>query len=148
MATLIQDIRYALRQLLTHPGFTVVAVLTLALGIGANSAIFSVVNGVLLRPLPYRQSDRLVYLYSQFPTLGFDDFWISPPEYRELQERARSFSSIGAWRTGRVNVTGAENPVRVTAAIVSAEFFTTLCRRPSGAHSPRRRTAPTVRPSR
>jgi putative ABC transport system permease protein len=123
---MLQDLRYALRQIIQHPGFSTVVVLTVALGIGANSAIFSVVNGVLLRPLPYRQPDQLVYLYSQFPTMGFDDFWISPPEYRDLQERARSFSSIGAWRTGRVNVTGADNPVRVTAATVSAEFFTTL----------------------
>jgi predicted permease len=103
-----------------------VALATLALGIGANSAIFSVVNGVLLEPLPYRQPDQLVYVYSQFPTMGFDEFWISPPEYRELQERARSFSAIGAWRTGRVNVAGAESPVRVTSAVVSAEFFTAL----------------------
>ncbi len=112
------------------PGFTAVALATLALGIGANSAIFSVVNGVLLEPLPYRQPDRLVYLYSQFPTMGFDEFWISPPEYRELQERARSFSAVGAWRTGRVNVTGADNSVRVTSAVVSAEFFTALGVRP------------------
>ena len=126
LRTLRQDIQYALRVLRKSPGFTAVALATLALGIGANSAIFSVVNGVLLQPLPYRQPDRLVYLYSQFPTMGFDEFWISPPEYRELQQRSRSFSSIGAWRTGRVNVAGAENPVRVTSAVVSAEFFTAL----------------------
>jgi predicted permease len=124
--TLGQDIHFALRVLRKNPGFTAVALLTLALGIGANSAIFSVVNGVLLRPLPYQDPGRLVYLYSQFPRLGFDDFWISPPEYRELQQRARAFSSIGAWRTGRVNVAGTDNPVRVTSAVVSAEFFTTL----------------------
>lgn len=124
--TLGQDVHFALRMLRKSPGFTAVALLTLALGIGANSAIFSVVNGVLLRPLPYADPGRLVYLYSQFPTMGFDDFWISPPEYRELQQRARAFSSIGAWRTGRVNVAGTDNPVRVTSAIVSAEFFTTL----------------------
>ncbi|MEJ2184418.1 MAG: ABC transporter permease [Gemmatimonadota bacterium] len=121
-----QDLRYALRMLRKNPGFAAVALLTLALGIGANSAIFSVVNGVLLEPLPYRQSDRLAYIYSQFPTLGFDEFWVSPPEYRDLQERAHSFQSIGAWRTGRVNVAAADNPVRVTAAVVSAEFFSTL----------------------
>jgi predicted permease len=126
LRTLRQDLHYALRMLRKSPGFTAVALATLALGIGANSAIFSVVNGVLLEPLPYRQPDQLVYLYSQFPTMGFDEFWISPPEYRELQERARSFSAIGAWRTGRVNVAGAESPVRVTSAIASAEFFTAL----------------------
>ncbi len=126
LASVRQDLRFALRALRRSPGFTAVALLTLALGIGANSAIFSVVDGVLLRPLPYRQPDRLVYLYSQFPTLGFDEFWVSPPEYRDLQERARSFSSIGAWRTGRVNVAGAEDPLRVTSAIASAELFTAL----------------------
>lgn len=126
LRTLRQDLHFTFRMLRKSPGFTAVALATLALGIGANSAIFSVVNGVLLEPLPYRQPDRLVYLYSQFPTMGFDEFWISPPEYRELQERARSFSAIGAWRTGRVNVAGAENPVRVTSAVVSAEFFTAL----------------------
>lgn len=124
--TLRQDLRFALRMLRRNTGFTAVAVVTLALGIGANSAIFSVVNGVLLEPLPYHQADRLVYLYSRFPTLGFDEFWISPPEYRELQERSRALVAIGAWRTGRVNVAGAERPVRVTSAVVSAEFFSAL----------------------
>ena len=121
-----QDVAFALRVFRRSPGFTAVALLTLALGIGANSAIFSVVNGVLLQPLPYADSDELVYIYSQFPTLEFDEFWVSPPEYRELQERARSFESIGAWRTSRVNIAGADAPVRVTAAAVTAEFFTTL----------------------
>jgi putative ABC transport system permease protein len=124
--TLRQDLHFALRMLRKSPGFTAVALATLALGIGANSAIFSVVNGVLIQPLPYRQPNQLVYLYSQFPGLGFDEFWISPPEFRELQERAHSFSAIGAWRTGRVNVAGTESSVRVTSAIVSAEFFTAL----------------------
>jgi predicted permease len=126
LRTFRQDLRFSLRMLRKSPGFTAVAVATLALGIGANSAIFSVVNAVLLEPLPYGQPERLVYLYSQFPTLGFEEFWISPPEYRELQERARSFDALGAWRTGRVNVAGAESPVRVTSAVVSAEFFTAL----------------------
>lgn len=126
MQTLRQDVAYALRVLRKSPGFTAVALLTLALGIGANSAIFSVVNGVLLEPLPYADSQELIYIYSQFPTMDFDEFWVSPPEYRELQERARSFESIGAWRTNRVNIAGAENPVRVTAALVTSEFFTTL----------------------
>lgn len=126
LPTLRQDLVFALRVLRRSPGFTAVALLTLALGIGANSAIFSVVNGVLLEPLPYADADRLVYIYSRFPTLEFDEFWVSPPEYRELQERSRSFQSIGAWRTTRVNIAGAENPARVTAALVTAEFFTTL----------------------
>lgn len=78
--TLMHDLRYALRNLRKSPGYAVVTVLTLALGIGVNSAIFSVVNGVLLKPLPYQQPERLVFITSQFPTLGFDQFWVSAPE--------------------------------------------------------------------
>lgn len=126
MDTLLKDLRYAVRRLLESPGFTAIALLTLALGIGANSAIFSVVNTVLLRPLEYRAPHELVYIHSQFPTLGFDEFWISPPEYRELQARARSYSGIGAWRTGSASLSGIENPERVTAAVASAELFSTL----------------------
>ena len=77
----MHDIRYALRNLRKSPGYAVVTVLTLALGIGVNSAIFSVVNGVLLKPLPYPRPERLVFITSQFPTLGFDQFWVSAPEF-------------------------------------------------------------------
>jgi putative ABC transport system permease protein len=126
MDALIQDLRFAVRGLLKSPGFTVTAVVTLALGIGANSAIFTVVNSVLLRPLEYQEPDRLVYIHSQFPGLGFDKFWISPPEYREIQERSRSYAEIGAWRVGAASLTGIASPVRVTAANVSGEFFTAL----------------------
>jgi putative ABC transport system permease protein len=81
MQDLAQDVRYALRGLRRAPGFTAAAVLTLALGIGANTAIFSVVNGVLFRPLGYPEPERLLAISTQFPTLGFDRFWMSPPEY-------------------------------------------------------------------
>ena len=82
--------RHAARNLLRTPGFALVTILTLALGIGANTAIFSVVNAVILRPLGYPQPDRLVYISSQFPKMGFDQFWVSPPEFLEFQERTRS----------------------------------------------------------
>ncbi|HUH11672.1 MAG TPA: ABC transporter permease [Longimicrobiales bacterium] len=123
--TLARDSAYAVRVLRTSPGFTAVAVLTLALGIGANSAIFSVVNGVLLEPLPYADGERLVDLHTQFPGIGFDEFWTSPPEYRSLQE-LRAFSGVGGWRTGQQSISGGEEPVRVTAAIATAELFETL----------------------
>jgi predicted permease len=126
MAELFADIRYALRSLRKAPGFSIVAILTLALGIGANSAIFSVLNGVVLRPLSYREPDQLVRLASQFPTMDFMKFWISPPEFFELKERNRSFSSVGAYRTGQVSVGGNEAPLRVTSAGATHDLFTTL----------------------
>ena len=92
MDAFLRDVRHAIRNLLRTPGFAIVTILTLALGIGANTAIFSVVNAVILRPLGYPQPDRLVFISSQFPKMGFDQFWVSPPEFLELQERARSFS--------------------------------------------------------
>ena len=79
MEDFIQDVRYALRKLGGSPGFAVLTVLTLALGIGANTAIFSVVNGVILRPLAYPDPSRLMFITSQFPALGFDQFWVSVP---------------------------------------------------------------------
>ncbi|MGH7482086.1 MAG: ABC transporter permease [Longimicrobiales bacterium] len=122
----MKDIRYALRSLGRSPGFAAIAVLTLALGIGANSAIFSVLNGVILRPLPYASPERLVAVSSRFPSLGFEKFWISPPEYLELGERSRTLASLGGYRTGTVSVGGMTSPTRATASIATAEFFRTL----------------------
>ncbi len=121
-----RDFRYALRHLARSPAFTIVAILTLALGIGANTAIFSVVNGVVLRPLAYSEPGRLVMITSQFPSLGFDKFWVSPPEYVELQEWNRSFDVIGAYRIGNASVGTEEAPLRLTSAIATAEFFQAL----------------------
>jgi putative ABC transport system permease protein len=126
MTDLLADVRYALRSLIKNPGFAAVAVLTLALGIGANSAIFSVVNAVVLRPLAYDEPAELVAIATQFPTLGFDEFWVSPPEYLELKERNRVFESIGGYRSGQSSVGGMERPVRVTSATATADLFTTL----------------------
>ena len=130
MTELWQDIRYAVRSLRRTPGFAAIAVLTLALGIGANSAVFSVVNGVVLRPLGYHDPGQLVSIASKFPTLGFEDFWISPPEYMELREWNRSFASLGAYRTQQASVGGGEAPERVTTGYATADFFTTLGVRP------------------
>ena len=101
MDSLLRDIRQAARNLVRTPGFALVTILTLALGIGANTAIFSVVNAVILRPLGYPEPDRLIYISSQFPQMGFDQFWMSPPEFLEFQERTRAFGAIGAFATGR-----------------------------------------------
>ena len=121
-----QDVRWAVRSLRRAPGFAIVAILTLALGIGANTAIFSVVNGVLLEPLPFPQSHQLVYITSQFPTLGFDQFPVDAAEYLELRERNRSFQDVGAYVTSAVNIGAEGHPARVTSAIVTASLFPTL----------------------
>jgi putative ABC transport system permease protein len=126
MPELVTNIRYALRSLMRAPGFAAVAILTLALGIGANSAIFSVLNGVVLRPLPYDSPGELVRVASKFPTLGFEKFWISPPEYMELRERTRSFASFGAYRTGMASVGGEDAPMRVVSSVATADLFETL----------------------
>ncbi len=121
-----REFRLAVRGLLRRPAFTAVAVVTLALGIGANTAIFSVVNGVVFQPLPYPDSHELVSITTEFPTMGFAEFWVSPPEFMELEERARSFESMGAFRPYQVSVGGGEQPERVTAAIATASLFETL----------------------
>lgn len=96
MQSLLLDLRYALRFLKNSPGFTAVAVLTLALGIGANSAVFSLVNAVLLRPLPYPQPDRLVLIWESAPFFGLHDSPVSPTNYLDWRARARSFEDMGA----------------------------------------------------
>ncbi len=126
MSNLLQDLRQAARNLLRTPGFTAITILTVALGIGANTAIFSVVNGVILRPLPYPEPDRLMFITSRFPSLGFDQFWVSPPEYMEYQEWTKAFSSMGAFTTGEVNLAANERPRRVRTGIVDAQLLKTL----------------------
>jgi putative ABC transport system permease protein len=121
-----QDLRLAVRSLLRAPAFTIVTILTLALGIGANTAIFSIVNGVILRPLPYPHADQLMYLTTQFPAFGFDQFWVSPPEYFEFRELNQSFSAVGAYTTGEVNLTAGDRPLRVRSASVDDSLFTAL----------------------
>ena len=122
----MKEVMHAVRGLLKRPGFTGIAVLTLGLGIGANSAIFSVVNGVVLEPLQYPDSEELVMLTSSFPTMGFEDFWISPPEFMEISERVRSFESIGAFNTFRSSIGADQQPERVNSAFTSASLFETL----------------------
>jgi putative ABC transport system permease protein len=126
MQVIWQDLRYGARMLFKRPGFTLIAVITLALGIGANTAIFSVVNGVLLRPLPYQEPDRLVRVYSEFPTMNLRKFWVSPPEYLDIQKESKSWESIGAWASGGVNIAATGAPIRVTAAGVTRSLIDTL----------------------
>ncbi len=129
MGTFLQDIRYAARMLVKNPGFTIAAVLCLTLGIGATTAIFSVVNTVLLRPLPYSHPDQLVRVYSEFPTFpngGLRRFWVSAPEFLDLRRDSHSWASLDAWTTGGVNLAGETQPVRLTSASVSGGLLTSL----------------------
>jgi predicted permease len=124
--TLRQDLRLAIRSLLRAPAFAAVTILTLALGIGANTAIFSIVNGVILRPLSYPKPEQLMYLTTQFPAFGFDQFWVSPPEYFEFRELNQSFAAVGAYTTGEVNLTAGDRPMRVRSASVDDRLLTAL----------------------
>ena len=124
--TTLQDFRYGLRLLRRSPGFATIAILTIALGIGANSAIFSVINSVVRKPLAYPLAERLMFITSQFPTLGFDKFWISPPEYFEYKERTKSFSNVGGYTTGAMNVSEGDQPERVNAVFMTASMWDVL----------------------
>jgi predicted permease len=129
VSTFFKDVRYAARMLASSPGFTAAAVVCLALGIGATSAIFSVVHAVLLRPLGYREPDRLIRIYTEFPKFangGLRRFWMSPPEYDELSRELQSWESFDAWADGAVNLAGAAEPIRVTAAFVTGGLLRSL----------------------
>ncbi|MGE3435833.1 MAG: ABC transporter permease [Blastocatellales bacterium] len=126
MRTLMQDLRYGARMLMKQPGFTFVAIVTLALGIGANTAIFSVVNAVLLRPLPYEESERLVVLHETNPQQGRDEMNISYPNFTDWRARSQSFEQMAAFRSGGIILTGKNEPARLQATVVSADFFALL----------------------
>jgi len=121
MFKLAQNFKYALRSLKNNPGFTIVALLTLALGIGANSAMFSIVNAVLLRPLPYRDPQRLVLLsehWPQFPRLS-----LSYLNYRDWRDQSHSFEAVAAVRDDVVTMTGISEAERLPAQNVTANLF-------------------------
>ena len=126
METLVQDLRYGFRMLWKSPGFTLVAVAALALGIGANTAIFSVVNGVLLRPLPFENPDQLVMIWETDPARGWQTGTPSPPDFREWRSRTRSFEQMAAFYEGDFNLSGVAEPERLSGLVVSANFFSTL----------------------
>ncbi len=123
---LLQDIRYGLRMLRRYPGFAAVAIITLALGIGANTAIFSMVNGVLLRPLPYDHPEQLVSVTSTHPfrTSGHGD--TSPPDFRALRAQNHTFTGLSAYYSDALTLTGMDQAERLEGLVVSPEYFTTL----------------------
>jgi len=127
MNTLWQDLRFGLRMLLKKPAFTLIAVVTLALGIGANTAIFSVVNAVLLRPLPYAEPDRLTQMFLNNPETPEGRGGYGNADFLALKERNQSFERVAAISPGnRFSLTGGSQPEEVIGAVVSADFFEVL----------------------
>jgi putative ABC transport system permease protein len=125
MDTLLQDLRYSLRRLARSPTFTAIVVLTLALGIGANTAIFSAVNAVILRPLPYHEPHRLVTIEHLYPSLDMEAP-VSVPGFLDYEKKGRSFASMAVQSGWQANLTGVGEPVRMQGQRVTGKFFTTL----------------------
>src|ERR1051325_7558364 len=125
MGTLIQDLRYGFRLFLKHRGFSAVAVLALALGIGANTAIFSVINTVMLKPLPYKQPERLLEIrVVKLPR--HSDVPVSAASFQDWHSQNTVFEQVAAYRSTSFNLTGAGEPERLRAARISAGTFTLL----------------------
>jgi putative ABC transport system permease protein len=124
MQTLLSDVRYGARMLWKRAGFTLIAAMTLALGIGANTAIFSIVNAALLRPLPFRDPHQLIMVYSR--TSQQPRNWVAYTDLRDWQAQSRSFTELSAYVPQSVNLTGREEPTRLIGAFVSANFFRML----------------------
>ncbi|MCW5970731.1 MAG: ABC transporter permease [Blastocatellales bacterium] len=130
MGSFRQDIRYGIRSLWARPLFTLVAVAALGLGIGANTAIFSVVNALLLQPLPYSQPERLVWIWEINPGSAIENEPISIPNYRDWREQNQSFSELTAWARTQVVLTGAGEPERLAGSVVVSNFFATFGAQP------------------
>ena len=124
MESFFQDLRFGLRTLFRNPAFSIVAVLTLTLGVGANAAIFSVVNAVLLKPLPWSDPDRVVTVWSSWT--AFDKTWVSDGEVNDFRRESRTLAAIAAWDETAVNLTGDADPERVAAGLVTANLFPVL----------------------
>lgn len=124
MDSLLKDIRYGVRGLLKRGSLTVLAVATLALGIGANTAMFSVINAVLLRPLPYAEPERLVWMNESGPEVA--NRWLSYPNFVDWRERNKSFEAMSTFRGWSVTLTGRDQPLNLNARMVSADYFTVM----------------------
>src|SRR5262245_54211797 len=126
MNALLRDLRYALRTLLKSPAFSLVAVVTLALAIGVNTAIFGLVQAVLLRPLDIPEGDRIVMVYETNLAKGWDRFSAAPANYLDWKARARAFEQLAAIQTHNFNLTGGDRPERIRGAHASAELIPML----------------------
>src|ERR1041384_5500179 len=125
------DLRSALRSLVKQPGFGAVVVITLALGIGASTAIFSVVNAVLLRPVPLRNSDRLQVIWGNFRALNIERLPVKAAEYRDYADQKQVFDSVAAYVEHSFNFSGGDEPERIRGSIISANLFSMLEVQPS-----------------
>src|SRR5215469_9323580 len=126
MSGLLQDIRFALRQLMKSPGLASVVILTLGLGIGANTALFSVVDAVLLRPLPYKNPEELVAIHDELPGVNLHDAGMSVEEADDFQNRSGVFAGVSAVWPFDLNVTGGERPERLEGMAVNPNYFSLL----------------------
>src|SRR6185437_2173182 len=126
LETLLQDLRFGARMLRKNPGFAAIAVLTLALGIGANTAVFSVVDTVLLRPLPYRDPQQLVLVTESMPLQQGTEMGTAAAEYLDYRDRNRSFSQVAGYESDGFNLTGSGTPLRVNAALLTPSTFPLL----------------------
>ena len=126
LETFIQDLRFGARMLFKNPGFTLIAIVTLALGIGANTAIFSVVNAVLLRALPYPEPERLVFIEESNPGRGWMHFNVSAPNFADWRKQQSFCEQLAAYDFNTLNFTGGGEPERAAALMVTASFFSVL----------------------
>src|SRR6476659_3088210 len=113
MESLLSDVRYAVRNLLRRPGFTIIAVITLALGIGANTAIFSAINALLLKPLPFPELDRVVAIWDKLPSRGVLHNEVAMANYLDWNSQNQSFEQLAVYRWWSANLTGVDTPERI-----------------------------------
>ena len=123
---MLTQIRLAFRSLVKTPGFTLVAVITIALAIAANTAVFSLVNALLIRPLPFKAPESLVLLFEKFSGQGLDQIPVSAPEYLDWEKQTRSYERIAAFNFADFNLTGGDMPERIQGAVVTPSLFPVL----------------------
>src|SRR4029079_4295593 len=123
---MLKDIRFAFRQLLKQPAFTAIAIVTVALAIGANTAVLSLVNALLIRPLPYKAPNQLVLLWERFPPQGLERIPVSAPEYLDYEKQLTTVEKIGAFNYAAHNLTTGDVPERIAGALLSPSVFPLL----------------------
>src|SRR5262245_33762741 len=130
MRSFFQDLRYGARMLLKNPGFTLIAVITLALGVGANTAIFSIINGLLLRPLPYRNSERLAIIWTHSPGANVEQDWPSPGQFLAINSKDGAFEELAIAIGRNIILSGRGTPERLGSVQTSSTMFSLLGAQP------------------